>query len=626
MQAPAIRKTGILTDRIGRFVRRLPVAALHLSLTPIFAPSQAFATGPLGGQHGIAMHGEPALPPDFKHFPYADPAARKGGRVNLGLHGTFDSLNPFNLKAGSAAQGLIGPLYQTLMMRSLDEPFTLYGLIAQSIETNDTRDSVTFHLNPLARFSDGTPITSKDIRFSFELLGKKGRPQHRAAFQLVRAIETPDALTVRFDLSGANDRELPLILALMPVLPAHHVNPNSFDNASLAIPLASGPYIIKDMKPGQSIQLERNRNYWAKDLPVSRGFHNFDEIRFDYFRDATTFYEALKAGIVDYREETDPTKWLSGYNFPAVTDGRLVKTALPLGGAKGMQGLAFNTRRAVFQNMSVREGLGLLFDFEWVNANLYGGLYRRTKSFFDETALASTGHPANEQERALLAPYPGAVRVEILEGKWTPPVSDGSGLDRTFARRALELLAQAGYVLSQGQMRDKAGRQLTFEVMVTEREQERLALIFAQSLKRIGVDVRVRQVDIVQYQRRRQKFDFDMTFGAWIASNSPGNEQRNRWSTQSASVESSFNLAGAMSPALDGLISAMLKAREPEEFRNAVRAYDRVLLSGSYIVPLFHKPEQWFVHSRDLAYPAKMPRYGSPLFGQALETWWRKSP
>lgn len=594
------------------------------SLLAGYLPSAA--TGPVEGSHGIAMHGQPALPPDFAHLPYADPNARKGGRVTLGMLGTFDSLNPFNLKAGSAAQGLIGPVYQTLMMRSLDEPFTLYGLIARSIETDDERTRVTFRLDPRARFSDNSPITSKDIRFSFELLGKRGRPQHRAAFQLVKGIETPDSHTVTFDLTGANDRELPLILALIPVLSSQHTNVDNFDNASLAIPVASGPYVIKQVKPGQSIQLERNRDYWAKDIPVSRGLYNFDEVRFDYFRDATTFYEAVKAGIIDYREESDTTKWLNGYNFPAITDGRFIKTALPLGGAKGMQGLAFNTRRAVFRDIRVREALGLLFDFEWVNANLYGGLYRRTKSFFDETELSATGRPASAGERALLAPYPGIVREDILEGKWSPPESDGSGLDRNLARRAMELFNQAGFTLTQGQLRDRNGRQLTFEIMLTEREQERLALIYAQSLKRLGIEARVRQVDLVQYQRRRQKFDFDMTFGAWIASNSPGNEQRNRWSSQSASVESSFNLTGAQSPALDGLIAEMLKAREPQAFRDAVRAYDRVLQSGFYIVPLFHKPEQWFVHSRDLAYPVRLPRYGSPLFGQSLETWWRKSP
>ncbi len=599
-------------------------AAMMVAAALILAglPSPAGAQG----QHGIAMHGEPALPPDFSHFPYANPDARKGGSVLLGLQGTFDSLNPFNLKAGSAAQGLVGPVYQTLMMRSLDEPFTLYGLIAQKVETTPSRDSVTFRLNPAARFSDNTPITSKDIRFSFELLGRKGRPQHRAAFQLVKGIDTPDNLTVSFDLSTAGDRELPLILALMPVLPSHAVDSEKFENASLAIPIASGPYVVKQVKPGQSVQLARNPAYWAKDLPVSRGFYNFDDIRFDYFRDATTFYESLKAGAVEYREETDPTKWLSGYSFPAIGDGRIIKTALPGGGAKGMQGLALNTRRPVFQDIRVREALVLLFDFEWINANLYGGLYRRTKSFFDETELAATGRPASDKERALLAPYPGAVRNDILEGKWAPPVSDGSGLDRTLARRAIDLLMQAGYTLAQGQLRDKSGRQLTFEIMTTEREQERLALIYAQSLKRAGIEARVRQVDLVQYQRRRQKFDFDVTFGAWIASNSPGNEQRNRWSTQSASVESSFNLTGAKNSALDGLIAAMLNALDPADFRDAVRAYDRVLQSGFYIVPLFHKPEQWFVYSRELAYPSRLPRYGNPLFGQALETWWKKSP
>ena len=577
--------------------------------------------------HAIAMHGEPALPADFDHLPYADPQAPKGGRLTLGFEGTFDSLNPFNLKAGSTSQGLIGNVFQSLMARSGDEPFTLYGLIAQSIETDAARSHVIFHLDPRARFSDGEPITSQDVRFTFELLKSKGRPQQRAAFSLVRSIDTPDALTVRYDLSGIDDREMPLTLALMPVLPRHLVDPQHFEDSSLEVPVGSGPYVVSAVQPGESIVLTRNPDYWAKDLPISRGLYNFDEIRIEYFRDANSLYEAFKAGLIDYRDETNPTRWLTGYDFPAAADGRIRKESLPLGTPKGMQGFVFNTRRALFADARLREALGMMFDFEWVDMHLYRGLYHRTKSFFDESELASTGRPASARERALLAPFPGAVRSDILEGRWVPPVNDGSGRDRAMAKRALALLAQAGYAIEGGALRKLAtGEQLAFEIMVTDREQERLALLYADSLRRIGVDARVALVDEVQYQRRRQHFDFDMMIGSWIASASPGNEQRARWGSASADQEASFNLAGVKSPAVDALISAMLAAETQDDFVAAVRAYDRVLLSGFYIVPLFHASDQWIAYSTKLGRPAELPRFAAPLFGATLDTWWRKIP
>ncbi len=601
---------------------RALVAAVLPSALFLYAVMPATSGDGVGPRHGIAMHGEPALPPDFTHLPYANPDAPKGGRLVIGFHGGFDSLNPFNLKAGSTAQGINTNIYQTLMMRSADEPFTLYGLIAESIETDEARSWVIFRLNPKARFSDGKPITSADVRFSWDLLRKRGRPQHRAAFNRARSIETPDERTVRFDLAGADDRELPMNLALMPILPAHAVNVDKFDDANLEIPIGSGPYILKEVKPGEILRFERNPDYWGKDLPVHRGMFNFDEIRVEYFRDVASFYEAMRAGIIDYRDESNPTRWLTGYDFPAIREGRIIKDSLPLGGAKGMHGFAFNTRREIFRDVRVREALNHMFDFEWINKNLYGGLYRRTKSFFDETELASPGRPADERERKLLARWPGAVRADILEGKWTPPASDGSGRDRQNARQALALLRDAGWTIREGVLQ-RRGEPFTFEIMVQDRNQERLALNFSQSLRRIGVDARVRTVDQVQYQRRRQKFDFDMMMGIWVASNSPGNEQRNRWSSQAAKAESSFNLAGASSPALDGLIAQIVAASDRDDFVAAVRAFDRVLLSGFYIVPLFHAPDQWFAHAAALKRPDRLPRYASPLFGATLDTWWR---
>lgn len=574
-------------------------------------------------RYAIAMHGAPALAPNYTHFPYANPAAPKGGRLTIGLLGTFDSLNPFNVKSGSAAQGLDTNVFQTLMARSLDEPFTLYGLIAKSIETNEARSYVLFHLDPRAKFFDGTPITSADVAFTFELLKEKGRPQQRAAYTLVSRVEVPDAETIRFDFPDVDDRELPLILALMPVLSQRATDAANFEQASFAIPVGSGPYRVAEVDPGEKLILRRNPDYWAKDLPSQRGFFNFDEIEIDYYRDASSLFEAFQAGLVDFRVETDPLRWTTSYNFPAVREHRVVCESLPVGGPKGMDGFVFNLRRGIFDDVRVREALGMMFDFEWVNANLFAGQYTRTKGFFDDSEFASTGRRASAAERALLAPFPGAAREDIMEGRWRPPKTDGTGHDRVWPKRALDLLASAGYELVGGRLR-KDGKPFNFEIMVQDRAQERLALNYAYSLARIGVEARVRRVDEVQYQRRRQNFDFDMMIGSWVASASPGSEQRTRWGSAAADEPASYNLAGVKSSAVDAMIDALLAAKSRQDFVTAVRALDRVLLSGFYIVPLFHSREQWIAASSALERPAELPAYGSPTIDPTLDAWWRK--
>jgi len=574
-----------------------------------------------GPAPAIAMHGEPALPRDFSHLPYANPDAPKGGRLDLAYLGAFDSLNPYNVKALSTAQGLIGNVYQSLMMRSTDEPFTLYGLIAQSIETDDARDVVTFHLDPRAHFSDGGPIRAQDVLFTFELLREKGRPQQRAAYSLVKSAVTPDDETIRFDLAGVNDREMPMTLALMPVLSRAHTDAAHFEDQTLAIPVASGPYVISEVKPGERVVLRRDPNYWARDLPIARGLWNFDEIRIDYFRDATALFEAFKAGLYDFRIEDDATRWLQGYDFPAARDGRIVKQAIPNGLPKGMSGFAFNTRRPLFADPRVREALAAMFDFEWIDANLFAGAYKRSRSFFDDSELSSAGRPADATERALLAPFRGAVREDIMEGRWAPPVSDGTGRDRALARRALDELKDAGWTLSDGALRDAHGQRLAFEILVKTRQEERLALAYSHSLARIGVAADVRLVDEVQFQRRRDRFDFDMMIGTWAASPSPGAEQRGRWGSTSAHMEGSYNLTGAASPAIDAMIAALLAARERENFVAAARALDRLLLSGFYIVPFYYAPDQWIAYSARLGRPEKTPQ-----FGVNLDSWWSRTP
>jgi len=589
---------------------------LLLSLLAIVAATalRAETAAPVGA---IAMHGEPALQPGFAHFAYANRDAPKGGRLNLAFLGAFDSLNPYNVKSLTTAQGLIGNVYQSLMMRSADEPFTLYGLVAKSLETDDARDKIVFHLDPAAHFSDGSPITSADVLFTFNLLKEKGRPQTRAAYNLVKKADAPDEHTVRFDLSGANDRELPLTLALMPALSRAHTDAARFEEQTLQIPVASGPYRIAEVKPGERLVLERDPNYWGRDLPASRGLYNFDTIRIDYFRDATAMFEAFKAGLIDYRVENDGTRWRKEYDFPAAEDGKVIKAAIRSDLPKGVSGFAFNTRSAKFADSRVREALASMFDFEWINANLYASAYKRSEGFFDDSDLSSIGRPASARERALLKPFAGVVREDVMEGRWRAPVSDGTGRDRTIAKRAIEGLESAGYSLKDGRLVDRNGVPFAFEILVKNREEERLALAYARNLARIGVSADVRLVDDVQFQRRRTRFDFDMMLGTWTASPSPGNEQRGRWGSASANAEGAYNLAGVASPAVDAMIAALLAANSNEDFVAAVRALDRILISGFYIVPLYYAPDEWIAYWSKLGRPDK-----TPLFGVDLSAWW----
>src|ERR1700733_12005010 len=617
--APSVGNPATHDDRraamIGRTIRSLLGAALAIALAG--APTIAGGVGP--SSRAIAMHGEPALAPGFYHLPYVNPQAPKGGALNLAYLGAFDSLNPYNVKALSTAQGLIGNVYQSLMTRSANEPFTLYGLIAKSIETDPARDKVVFHLDPAAKFSDGTPITSADVVFTFNLLKAKGRPQQRAAFSLVKSVDAPDDYTVRYDLSGANDRELPLTLAIMPVLSRAHIDAEHFEDQTLQIPVGSGPYRVAEVKPGERLGLERDPNYWAKDLPISRGLYNFDRIRIDYYRDATAMFEAFKAGLIDYRIEDDTTRWRNEYDFPAAKEGRVIKAAIESQLPKGVSGFAFNTRRPVFADRHVREALASMFDFEWINANLFGGAYKSSEGFFDDSDLSSIGRPASERERALLAPFPGGGRDDVMEGQGRGWVSAGAGRDRAIPKRALDELIAAGYSLRDGRLLDAHGAPLAFEILVKNRDEERLALAYARNLARIGVVATVRLVDEVQFQRRRTSFDFDMMIGSWIASPSPGNEQRGRWSSAAANAQGAYNISGVASPAVDAMIAAILAANTNEDFVAAVRALDRLLISGFYIVPLYYSPEQWIAYSAKLGRPDK-----TPLFGVELSTLWRR--
>lgn len=583
----------------------------------ILAASSEAVAGSGVARHGIAMHGEPGLPADFSHLPYAEPEAPRDGRITLALQGTFDSLNPL-IVLGVAPDVVPRYVLQSLMMRSQDEPFTLYGLLARTVEMPDDRSSVIFNLDERARFSDGHPLTADDVKFTFELLRRSGKPFYRSAFGVAKAVvETPQR--IRFDLAGANDRELPLLIGLMPIFAAHATDPATFDRTSLAPPVGSGPYRVKEVRPGERVILERRTDFWGEDLPILRGFYNFKEIRYDFYRDANTMFEAFKAGLYDYRVEGEPGRWATGYGFAAVRDGRVTLESFENRLPKGMNGFVFNTRKEIFRDPRVREAIGYLFDFDWVNRNLFFGLLERSTSYFASSDLSAYRKPPSDVEKTLLAPFAGAIAPEILEGRWTLPAGNGSGRDRENAQKALDLLGDAGWEIRRGTLRRKTtGEPFSFELLVNSRQQERLALNFSQSLGRVGIDARVRLVDDVQYWRRLGRFDFDMIQWLWPASASPGNEQRNRWGSAAVSRDGSFNFAGASSPAIDRMIDAILEAKSRGAFVGAVRALDRVLMSGFYVVPLFYAPAQWIAHASDLRRPPAVP-----LFGPNIDTWWR---
>jgi peptide/nickel transport system substrate-binding protein len=583
-------------------------------LVAVVAPERLVAAE----SHAIAMHGEPKLPADFAHMPYANPAAPKGGRVVWGLSGTFDSLNPLIVR-GLAVQQMRGYVIESLMARGNDEAFTLYGLLAKTVETDDARAYVTFRLDPRARFSDGKPVTAEDVLFSWALLRDKGRPNHRQYYAKVAKAEALDPLTVKFDLAGANDRELPLILGLMPVLPRHAVDSATFEETTMTGPIGSGPYRVTAVRPGASVTLTRNPDYWGRDVPANRGLWNFDEVRLDFFREANSQFEAFKRGLYDFRVEHEPLRWHDGYDFPAARNGELIRDTIRPGVPQPSEFLVFNTRRPMFSDIRVRRALTLLFDFEWINKNYFFGLYRRTAGFFAGSELSAYERGADDRERDLLKPHARAVTADILDGSYRLPVTDGSGRDRAGLRAALALLSEAGYDLDGAVLRHRSTRApLAFEILVTTRDQERIALAYQRDLKRAGVEASIRAVDPVQFDQRRLGYEFDMIQNRWDQSLSPGNEQSFYWGTEAADIPGTRNYMGAREPAIDAMIAAILEARERPAFVSAVRALDRVLMSGFYAIPVFSVPEQWIARWNRIERPS-----ATALSGYLPETWWQ---
>lgn len=599
----------------------LAIAVCVAGFLAIAAVKPAVA-GALERSHGIAMHGEPALS-RTEPLPYTNPEAPQGGRITFGALGAFDNLNPM-IPRGSVAPGvrdlLIGNfVYESLLERNRAEPFTLYGLLAEAVTVPADRSRITFHIDPAAHFSDGEPVTAEDVVFSHKLLAEKGWPYARNYYAKVEAVVVDDERTVTFRFPNANDRELPLILGLMPILPAHRTDPETFSRTTLEPPVGTGPYVVADVDPGRGITYERDPNYWGAGHPLNAGRYNAHEVRIDMFRDQNSMFEAFKTGGIDIFMETDAARWARGYGFAAARDGRIRRDDIATATPRGMYAFVFNTRRALFADQRVRQALSLLFDFEWINANLFAGQRRRTDSYFSNSALASTGRAASEGERQLLAPFADVVDEAILAGTWRPPVSDGSGRDRRNIRAALGLLREAGWRIDGTELVDADGAPFRFEILVATRDAERLALAFQRLLRPVGIVADMRYVDNQQYNARMLEFDFDMARVYWPASLSPGNEQTHRWSVAAADIEGSFNYAGTKEPAVDAMIAAMLEAEDRAAFEDAVRALDRVLLSGDYVIPLFHTPVQWIAYHDRLGRPPEQS-----LSGVEFETWWVK--
>lgn len=602
-----------------RMIRRL-LETVALALAAC-ASSGLFAA-PLGWaepRHGLSVFGELKYPADFTHFDYVNPDAPKGGRVvTMGTGGaaTFDSFNNFIVK-GDAAQGL-DFLFDTLMVRATDEPDAMYGLVARSADLAADGLSITFKLRPEAKFSDGTPLTSADVISSFNLLKERGPPGLTLALRDVVKAEAPDAETAVFAFKGNLTRDLPVMLAGLPVLSKAYYEKHAFEETSLEPPLGSGPYLMKDFKAGTYVEYKRRADYWAKDLPVNRGRYNFDEIRFDYYRDRNIELERLKAGDFDVREEFSSLAWATKYDIPAVKEGHLVRASLPDENPSGAQGFFINTRRDKFKDARVREALGLCFDFEWSNNKLFYKLYTRTQSFFENSDMKASGK-ASPEEIALLEPFKDKLPPSIYDEPYSPPTTDGSGNNRDNLKKAFDLLKAAGWTIGSDHIaRNAKGETLDIEILFFEDAFERIITPYVDNLKKVGVNATARRVDPAQYERRRKSFDYDLSIERYSLRLTPGAELRSYWGSESAKMDGSQNLSGIADPAIDALIEKVIAAKSRAELVTATRAIDRVLRASHYWVPHWYKASHNVAYWDKFAKPATQAKYDPGI----LDTWW----
>ena len=597
-------------------MRTLIAAVMALLFTATAQAEPPAAPSPAGPMQGIAMHGQPKYPAGFAHFDYVNPDAPKGGELREFALQTFDSLNPFIVKGQPAATA--GMPFETLMTASADEPFSEYGLIAESLETPPDRSWVIFNLRPQARFHDGSPITADDVLFSFDTLKAKGAPFYRSYYVSVVKAEKLNDHRVRFAFVDGENRELPLILGQMPILSKKYWHGRAFDQTTLDAPLGSGPYKIDSFEPGRYIVMTRVPDYWGKDLPVNKGMNNFDRIRVDYFLDSTVALEAFKAHQYDLRQENESKKWATDYQFPAVAQGAVKVRKFANERPTGMQGYVYNLRRPLFQDPRVRRALAYAFDFEWANKNLFYGQYERTTSYFSNSDLASSGLPS-PAELALLQPLKGQIPDEVFTTAYTVPTTDGSesGM-RENLRAATRMLKEAGWVIKDGKLvNGKTGAPFTFEILIDQPVWEKVTSPFVSNLKRLGIEATIRPVDSAQYKNRLDNYDFDMVVDVWGQSLSPGNEQREFWGSAVADQPGSRNVIGIKNPAIDRLIESLVSSPDRETLVTRVHALDRVLLWGHYVIPHWHLGYDRVAYWDKFGMPAIVPSQGVQFMA-----WW----
>ena len=565
--------------------------------------------------HGAAMHGDLKYPAGFSHFEYVNPEAPKGGTVRLGAQGSFDTFNSFIIKGNSAAG--MGFMYDNLMAGSSDEAFSQYGMLAEKVHMPENRSWVAFTLRKEARWHDGKPVSAEDVIWTFNTLVTKGTPFYRFYYGNVSEVIKTSERTVRFNFKPGENRELPLILGQLTVLPKHYWDGKNFNKTTLTPPLGSGPYKIEKFEAGRSITLKRVDDWWGKDLPVNKGQYNFERIRYDYYRDSTIALEAFKAGEFDYRAENSSKAWATAYKIPNVDKGLIKLEKISHDRSSGMQGLVYNTRRAIFKDKAVRQALAYAFDFEWSNKNLFYGQYTRTRSYFDNSELAATGLPGPD-ELALLEPFRGKIPDEVFTTEYNPPKNATPGKIRKGLRTASKILKAAGWIIKdKKRVNAKSGVELKFEIILSSPISERIILPFVKNLERLGVTATVRTIDTSQYRRRMDTQDFDMLIGVFGQSMSPGNEQRSFWGTKAADLEGGRNLIGIKDPVIDALIEKIIAASSRKDLVTAVKAIDRVLQWGHYLIPQFH------ANFDRIAYWDKFGRPKiTPTEGNQFVSWW----
>lgn len=564
------------------------------------------------GLHALAMHGQPLYPPDFKQLDYVEPSAPKGGELKLSKGGAFDNLNN-SVITGTVAEGL-EYLNAQLMQRTWNEPFTLYGLVAGTVDVAKDRSSITYHLRPEAKFHDGQPMTAADVNFSFEKLKTYGHPVRRRVYGLVDQVEMPDDRTITFHFGKGYDRESVMILSLLPVLPKHYWEKHDISKTTLEPPVGSGPYQITQVDAGRKIVYARIKDWWGADLPVNRGLYNFDRLVYTYYRDDDIALQAFKAGDFDLRREYDISKWEGNYQFKALADGRVKKEEIAHHRPEWLRAMIFNTRRPLFADRNVRKALGLMLNDQWLNANLFDGGMNRIESAFPNSTLAAQG-PPDAQELAVLKPFEKDLPPEVFGDSWHAP----SGSMRDRQRQADALLKAAGWQFRNLHLVDKDGKPFSFEILLGDPNDEKIALEFTRSLKRLGIDARVRTVDSAQFTGRLEDYDYDMVFFRWINSLSPGNEQVNYWGSVSGENHGGRNYAGIRNPAVDSLADSIARSETREGLVTRCHALDRVLMHENYMIPLFYLGRDLVAYRSDIKHPDKMP-----LYGMVLESWWRQ--